>query len=209
MTLTAWPLGAPILRLFTWLAARPLGALFDSPFWACLTPHPAGADGRLVRFARPLCPWGTATVVIACICPLWWLSMAAWPLEESAGGGVLIWARCLTRFLPSLHFSLWPLPLSAAPCLGKMRVSSARWRVLWLSWGGGGEGVQLFVLPFCLIATSVHIPLGLGFGCGPCGERTRYGGDLFGPASLRIQLGLAAGWCDLPAFFVRGRRRPS
>ena len=27
----------------------------------------------------------------------------------------------------------------------------------------------LFVLPFCWIATSVHIPLGLGLGCGPCG----------------------------------------
>ena len=87
---------------------------------------------------------------------------------------LLIWARCPTRFLPSLHFSLWPLPLSAAPCLGKMRVSSARWRVSWLSWGGG---VLLFVLPFCLITTSVHIPLGLGSGCGPCGVRTGYGGE--------------------------------
>ena len=45
---------------------------------------------------------------------------------------LLIWARCKTRILPSLHFSLWPLPLSAAPCLGKMRVHSARWRVPWL-----------------------------------------------------------------------------
>ena len=35
--------------------------------------------------------------------------------------------------------------------------------------GGGGGGVLLFVLPFCWIATSVHIPLGLGLGCGPCG----------------------------------------
>ena len=51
---------------------------------------------------------------------------------------LLRWARGLTRLLPSLHFSLWPLPLSAAPCLGKMRVSCARWRVLWLPWGGGG-----------------------------------------------------------------------
>ena len=52
-------------------------------------------------------------------------------------------ARGLTRLLPSLHFSLWPLPLSAAPCLGKMRVSCARWRVLLLPWGGGvraGDG---------------------------------------------------------------------
>ena len=59
--------------------------------------------------------------------------------------------------------------MSAAPCLGKMRVSIARWRVLWLSWGGGDGGVLLFVLPFCWIATSVHIPLGLGLGSGPCG----------------------------------------
>ena len=51
---------------------------------------------------------------------------------------LLRWARGLKRLLPSLHFSLWPLPLSAAPCLRKMRVSCARWRVLWLLWGGGG-----------------------------------------------------------------------
>ena len=51
---------------------------------------------------------------------------------------LLIWARCPTRFLPTLHFGLWPRPLSAAPCLGKMRVSGARWRVPCLSWGGGG-----------------------------------------------------------------------
>ena len=59
---------------------------------------------------------------------------------------LLIWARCPTRFLPSLHFSLWPLPLSAAPCLGKMRVSSARWRVPWLPWGGGGGLLLLLCL---------------------------------------------------------------
>ena len=47
-------------------------------------------------------------------------------------------ARGLKRLLPPLHFNLWPLPLSAAPCLGKMRVSCARWWVLWLLWGGGG-----------------------------------------------------------------------
>ena len=35
--------------------------------------------------------------------------------------------------------------------------------------GGGGGGVLLFVLPFCWISTSVHIPLGLGLGGGPCG----------------------------------------
>ena len=54
---------------------------------------------------------------------------------------LLRWARGPTRLLPSLHFSLWPLPLSAAPCLGKMRDSRARWRVLWLPWGGGGASV--------------------------------------------------------------------
>ena len=63
----------------TWIRRR--------PFWACLTPRPAGADGRLVRFTRLICTWGTATVVTTCVCPLWCLSMAAWPLEESAGGG--------------------------------------------------------------------------------------------------------------------------
>ena len=84
-------------------------------------------------------------------------------------------ARGLTRLLPSLHFSLWPLPLSAAPCLGKMRVNCARWRVLWLPWGGGG--VLLFVLSFYLVTTSVHIPLGLRFGYGLCGARAGYGGE--------------------------------
>ena len=77
---------------------------------------------------------------------------------------LLIWARCKTRILTSLHFSLWPLPLSAAPCLGKMRVSSARWRVPWLSWGGGG---CFCCFAFCLNTTSVHIPLGLGPDVGP------------------------------------------
>ena len=31
---------------------------------------------------------------------------------------LLMWTRCPTRFLTSLRFSLWILPLSAAPCLG-------------------------------------------------------------------------------------------
>ena len=77
---------------------------------------------------------------------------------------LLIWARCKTRILTSLHFSLWPLPLSAAPCLGKMRVSSARWRVPWLSWGGGD---CFCCFAFCLITTSVHIPQGLDPDVGP------------------------------------------
>ena len=55
---------------------------------------------------------------------------------------LLRWARGLKRLLPPLHFNLWPLPLSAAPCLGKMRVSCALWRVLWLLCGGGGRGRQ-------------------------------------------------------------------
>ena len=55
-----------------------------------------------------------------------------------------IWSTLRTT--PSLHFSLWPLPLSAAPCLGKMRVSSARWRVPWLSCGGGGGLLLLLCL---------------------------------------------------------------
>ena len=57
-----------------------------------------------------------------------------------------------------------------------------------------------FSLPVCLFARSS----GAGIGCGTCGERTGCGGDLFGRASLRFQLGLKAGWCDLTAFFVRG-----
>ena len=64
---------------------------------------------------------------------------AATELEEFAEDGPAEMGRGLTRLLPPLHFNLWPLPLSAAPCLGKMRVSCARWRVLWLLWGGGGD----------------------------------------------------------------------
>ena len=64
---------------------------------------------------------------------------------------LLRWARGLTRLLPSLHSSLWPLPLSAAPCLGRMRVSCARWRVLWLPWGGGGASIGfVFLLGYYL-----------------------------------------------------------
>ena len=56
------------------------------------------------------------------------------------GTALLRWARGLTNLLPSLHFLLWPLLLSAAPCLGKMRVSYARWRGIWLPGGGGACG---------------------------------------------------------------------
>ena len=51
---------------------------------------------------------------------------------------LLRWARSLMRLLLPFHFSHRSLPLSAAPCLGKTRVSCARWRVLRLLWGGGG-----------------------------------------------------------------------
>ena len=87
---------------------------------------------------------------------------------------LLIWARCKTRFLTSLHFSLWPLPLSAAPCLGKMRVSSARWRVPWLSRGGGG-----LLLLLCLLLEyylSSHSS-GAWTGCGTCGVGSGYSGE--------------------------------
>ena len=42
------------------------------------------------------------------------------------------------RLLLPFHFSHRSLPLSAAPCLGKTRVSRARWGVLRLLGGGGG-----------------------------------------------------------------------
>ena len=68
---------------------------------------------------------------------------------------LLIWTWCPTRFLPSLRFSLWLLPLSAAPCLGQMRVSSARWRVPRLSWGGGVASVcSAFLLDYYLSSHS-------------------------------------------------------
>ena len=53
---------------------------------------------------------------------------------------LLRWARSLMRLLLPFHLSHRSLPLSAAPCLGKTRVSCARWRVLRLLWGGGGRG---------------------------------------------------------------------
>ena len=87
---------------------------------------------------------------------------------------LLIWARCKTRILTSLHFSLWPLPLSAAPCLGKMRVSSARWRVPWLSWGGGG--LLLLLCLFLEYYLSSHSS-GAWTGCGTCGVGTGYSGE--------------------------------
>ena len=59
---------------------------------------------------------------------------------------LLLWAWCPALFLPSLHFDLWPLPLSAAPCLGKMRVSSTRWRVLGFRGGGGAAVWSAFLL---------------------------------------------------------------
>ena len=61
-------------------------------------------------------------------------------LRNPQGTALLRWARNLTQLLPFLHFLLWPLPLSAAPCLGKMRVSCAWWWGLWLPWGGGRAG---------------------------------------------------------------------
>ena len=60
--------------------------------------------------------------------------------RDPHGTALLRWAWGLTQLLPPLHFLLWPLPLSAAPCLGKMRVSCARWRGLWWPWGGGRAG---------------------------------------------------------------------
>ena len=34
------------------LTAWPLGAVFVLSFWACLSPHSAGADGGVLRFDR-------------------------------------------------------------------------------------------------------------------------------------------------------------
>ena len=57
----------------------------------------------------------------------------------SPGMILLRWARGLMLNLLPFPFGHPSLPLSAAPCLGKMRVSCARWRVLPLLGGGGGR----------------------------------------------------------------------
>ena len=69
---------------------------------------------------------------------------------------------------------------------------------------GGGGGVLLFALPFCWIATA-----GLGLGCGPHGGYLDTAQTFWGLPHSASGWGLTAGWCDLPALFVRGARRPS
>ena len=51
-TLFCYPhLGAPVLLSFCLIGGTAAGCFIYSPFRASLTPHPAGTDGRLVRFA--------------------------------------------------------------------------------------------------------------------------------------------------------------
>ena len=52
LTLAAWPLGAPVVLSFYMVGGKAAGCFIYSHFWASITPHPAGADGRLVRLAR-------------------------------------------------------------------------------------------------------------------------------------------------------------
>ena len=108
-------------------------------------------------------------MVIACICPLWWLSGAAWPLEESAGRGaadISLVPNTVPAFPPlrPLGTAIERGPVSREDAGQQCRVAGPLVVV-----GGGGGGVLLFVLPFCLVAISVHIHLGLGLGCGRCG----------------------------------------
>ena len=91
--------------------------------------------------------------------------MAAWPLEESAGGDAAD-----MDLVPDKIPALPPLqPLASAIERGAVsRVDAGQQRTV----AGplvvvGGGGLLLYVLPFCLITTSVHIPLGLRSGCGP------------------------------------------
>ena len=107
--------------------------------------------------------------MIASDCPLWWLSGAAWPLEESAGSGAAD-----ISLVPNTVPAFPPLrPLGTAIERGAVSRDDAGQQCTvagpLVVVGGGAGGVLLFVLPFCLIATSVHSPLGLGLGCGPCG----------------------------------------
>ena len=71
--------------------------------------------------------------------------------------------------------------------------------------GGGSDGVAAgcacFVVSFFFF---FFLAGGTAAGCFIC-----FAFFFVGPASLRIQLKLTAGWWDVPALFVRGTRRPS
>ena len=115
--LLGWRHGRWMLYLFTFLGH----------------PHSAsGSDWRPVgAICPPLCPQGTATVVIACICPRGGCPGRHGRWRNPPDVALLILAWCPTRLLPSLRLGL-------------------------------GTAI-------CWITTSVHIPLGLGLGSGPCG----------------------------------------
>ena len=101
--------------------------------------------------------------------------MAAWPLEKSAGGDTAD-----VDSVPDTIPDLPPLqPLDSAVERGAVsRVDAGQQCTVAGPLGVvGGGGVLLFVLPFRLVTTSVHIPLGLRSGCGPCGVRAGYGGE--------------------------------
>ena len=100
--------------------------------------------------------------------------MEAWPLEESAGGDAAD-----MNPVPDTIPTLPPLqPLASAIERGAVsRVDAGQQCTVAGPLVVVGGGVLLFALPFCLITTSVHIPLGLRSRCGPCGVRTGYGGE--------------------------------
>ena len=52
LTPAAWPLGAPVVLSFYTAGGTAAGCFIYSPFWASITPQPAGTDSRLVRLAR-------------------------------------------------------------------------------------------------------------------------------------------------------------
>ena len=90
--------------------------------------------------------------MIAYICPLWWLSGAAWPLEESAGGGAADMG-----LVPDTIPALPPLrPLASAIERGAVSREDAGQQCTVagpLVVVGGGGRVLRFDLPFCLIVT--------------------------------------------------------
>ena len=86
LTPAAWPLGAPVLLSFCWLAARPLGALFIHLFRLASLRIRLGLTAGWCDLPASLSA-GHGDRRDRLYLPAWWLSGAAWPLEESAGRG--------------------------------------------------------------------------------------------------------------------------
>ena len=102
------------------------------------------------------------------------MSLTAWPLEESAGDGSAEMGPG-----PDTAPTLPPLqPLASAIERGAVsREDAGQLCTVAGPLVAVGGGVLLFVLSFCLVTTSVHIPLGLRFGYGLFGARAGYGGE--------------------------------